>query len=76
MESTRSTSPPKSACPGVSMMLIFTPFHTIAAFLENMVIPRSRSKSFESMMRSVCATPAFIFVCDCFKSASTKVVLP
>ena len=46
--STRSTSPPKSECPGVSMMFIFTPFQFIETFFERMVIPRSRSKSLES----------------------------
>jgi hypothetical protein len=48
----RSTSPPKSACPGVSTMLIFTSFHVTAVFLARMVIPRSFSSGFESMTRS------------------------
>ena len=52
MFSTRSTSPPKSAWPGVSMMLIFFVLYRIAVFLARMVMPRSRSKSLLSMMRS------------------------
>ena len=50
--STRSTSPPKSAWPGVSMMLIFVSLYTTAVFLERIVIPRSLSISLESMTRS------------------------
>ncbi len=73
--STRSTSPPKSACPGVSIMLILTPLYMTAVFLERMVMPRSRSISLESMTRSATSwfsrkTPL------CFKSSSTSVVLP
>ena len=48
----RSTSPPKSACPGVSTMLILTPFQRTAVFLARMVMPRSRSSGLESMTRS------------------------
>ena len=48
MFSTRSTSPPKSACPGVSIMLIFVPFQLMLTFFERIVIPRSRSKSLAS----------------------------
>ena len=48
MFKTRSTSPPKSECPGVSMMLIFTPFQLILTFFERIVMPRSRSKSLAS----------------------------
>jgi hypothetical protein len=48
----RSTSPPKSAWPGVSTMLIRVPFQTTLVHLARMVIPRSRSRSFESMARS------------------------
>ena len=43
--STRSTSPPKSECPGVSIILIFVPFQFIETFFERIVIPRSRSRS-------------------------------
>ncbi len=49
---TRSTSPPKSACPGVSMILIFVFLYITAVFFDNMVMPRSRSMSLESMTRS------------------------
>ena len=52
MFSTRSTSPPKSACPGVSMMLIFVPLYSIATFLARIVIPRSRSRSLLSKINS------------------------
>ncbi len=48
----RSTSPPKSAWPGVSTMLIFTSPYWMAVFLARMVMPRSRSRSPESMTRS------------------------
>ena len=37
----RSTSPPKSAWPGVSTTLIFVSFHRIEVFFARMVIPRS-----------------------------------
>ena len=49
--SPRSTSPPKSACPGVSMMLILTPPWWTAVFLARIVMPFSRSRSSESMTR-------------------------
>eukprot|EP00966_Prymnesium_polylepis_P089113 2062690-Prymnesium_polylepis.1 len=55
---TRSTSPPKSACPGVSTMLILMPPYVTAAFLARIVMPRSRSWSFESMIRSSCGRAA------------------
>src|SRR5881296_2118968 len=42
MLSTRSTSPPKSACPGVSMMLIVTSPCRIDVFLARMVMRFSR----------------------------------
>ena len=48
----RSTSPPKSAWPGVSTILIRTPCHSTDAHLERMVMPRSRSSSLESITRS------------------------
>ena len=72
---TRSTSPPKSACPGVSTMLIFTPSCMTEVFLDKIVIPRSRSISPESMTRSA----TFSFERKtwlCLSIASTKVVLP
>ena len=73
--STRSTSPPKSAWPGVSMILIFTPLYETAVFFERIVIPRSRSMSFESMTRSS-TTWLSRNVPLCFSSSSTNVVLP
>ncbi len=49
----RSTSPPKSAWPGVSTTFIFTPPQRTAVFLARMVMPFSRSRSPESRTRSV-----------------------
>src|ERR1700722_2257935 len=75
IDSTRSTSPPKSACPGVSTMLMRVPPYSMAQFLARMVMPRSRSMSSESMTRSPtfsCAAK----VPDCFRRQSTRVVLP
>jgi len=67
--------PAKSAWPGVSTILIFTPFQRTEQFLAAMVIPRSRSRSMESITRSSMAwlsrnTP------DCRNMTSTRVVLP
>ncbi len=72
---TRSTSPPKSEWPGVSTMLILTPFHTSDMFLEMMVMPRSRSRSPESRMQS----PIWSILRNslhCRIIASTSVVFP
>ena len=52
IDSTRSTSPPKSAWPGVSTMLMCVPFHSTAQFLARMVMPRSFSRSLLSITRS------------------------
>ena len=52
MLSTRSTSPPKSAWPGVSTILILISLYITAVFLDKMVIPRSRSSALESITRS------------------------
>ncbi len=71
----RSTSPPKSAWPGVSTMLTRTPFHTTEVALARMVMPRSRSRSLESITRS--ATRWFSRNApDCCSRRSTSVVLP
>ena len=53
MVSPRSTSPPKSACPGVSTMFIFTPPKRTEVFFARIVMPFSRSRSPESRTRSV-----------------------
>ena len=45
----RSTSAPKSAWPGVSTMLMWVPCHSTDVHLARMVIPRSCSRSFESI---------------------------
>src|SRR4051812_45869208 len=82
MDRPRSTSPPKSACPGVSMMLKVTPpsgapsaFHRTAVFLARLVMPFSRSRSFESIARSsTCWWAPNEPVCQ--SMASTRVVLP
>ena len=71
----RSTSPPKSACPGVSTIFIRVPFHSTLVALARIVIPRSRSRSFESIARSRTAWLS-LNAPDCFRSSSTKVVLP
>ena len=73
--SPRSTSPPKSAWPGVSTMLIFTSPYGTAVFFARIVMPFSRSRSIESMTRSLTSwfsrnAP------DCQSIASTSVVLP
>ena len=71
----RSTSPPKSAWPGVSTMLTRMSFHTTEVALARMVMPRSRSRSLESITRS--ATRWFSRKApDCCSSRSTSVVLP
>src|SRR5258708_1632537 len=75
IDRTRSTSPPKSAWPGVSTMLMRVPPLWMAKFFGRMVIPRSRSMSLESITRSA------IFsweakVPDCLSRQSTRVVLP
>src|SRR3954453_19395106 len=73
--SPRSTSPPKSAWPGVSMMLSLVSPYWTAVFLARIVIPRSRSWSIESMTRSVSAAPSRNAP-DWRSMASTSVVLP
>src|SRR5579862_5554313 len=75
----RSTSPPKSAWPGVSMMLMrvspASPCQSTEVHLARMVMPRSRSWSLESMARSACASLARNAP-DWASSWSTSVVLP
>ena len=72
---TRSTSPPKSACPGVSRMLIWYLPYLTAVFFDKMVIPRSRSIALVSIARSSmekCSGK----VSDCLSISLTRVVLP
>src|ERR671915_814186 len=71
----RSTSPPKSAWPGVSTRLSLTSPYRTAAFLARIVMPRSRSWSIESRMRSVSSSWA-ANTPDWRSMASTSVVLP
>ena len=71
----RSTSPPKSACPGVSTILIWVPCQLTDVHFDKMVIPLSRSKS----LLSITQVSTFWLsrkVPLCFKSPSTIVVLP
>src|SRR5688572_4308841 len=81
IDSTRSTSPPKSAWPGVSTMLmrqvspVFGLVQRIAVFFERIVMPRSFSRSLLSMTRSGTTARSFS-VPDCLSSWSTRVVLP
>src|SRR6476619_351045 len=82
MDRPRSTSPPKSAWPGVSMMLMTigpsvaaAPVYRIAVFFARIVMPFSRSRSPESIARSStcwCSPNAP----DCQSILSTRVVLP
>ena len=52
MDRMRSTSPPKSAWPGVSTMLMRVPCQTTEVHFARIVMPRSRSRSFQSSARS------------------------
>jgi hypothetical protein len=49
MDKARSTSPPKSACPGVSTMLMCVPSQLTAQFLARIVMPRSFSMALLSI---------------------------
>ena len=70
-----STSPPKSACPGVSRILILTPLYSRAVVLAKIVIPRSFSRALESI--DTLLTSSFsLNIPEVFKISSTKVVLP
>ena len=81
MDRMRSTSPPKSAWPGVSTMLMRydSPppggVQSTAVFLAVMVMPRSRSRSWLSMT-SVPWSSWAAKVPDWRSSWSTSVVLP
>ena len=75
MDKIRSTSPPKSAWPGVSTILIRIPCQSTEVAFAKIVMPRSRSRSLLSMARSVVAWFSR-YVPDCFNNSSTKVVLP
>src|SRR4029078_8894860 len=71
----RSTSPPKSAWPGVSTMLMRVSFQTTEAAFDKIVMPRSRSRSFESITRSATRWLSRKAP-DCCRRRSTSVVLP
>jgi hypothetical protein len=71
----RSTSPPKSAWPGVSTMLILCSPHRMDVFFDRIVMPRSRSSGLESITRS--STTWFSRNAPAWRSIwSTSVVLP
>src|SRR5262245_16866883 len=72
---TRSTSPPKSAWPGVSIRLTLVAPSLKAMFLARMVMPRWRSSSLESRMHSWASSDARNSP-DCLRIWSTSVVLP
>ena len=75
MDKIRSTSPPKSAWPGVSTMLIWVPCQLTEVHFDKMVMPLSRSRS----LLSITQVSTFWLsrkVPLCFKSPSTIVVLP
>ena len=75
IDSARSTSPPKSAWPGVSTMLMCVSRQVTAQFLARMVMPRSRSMSLLSITRS--AIFSFSRKVPLWRSSwSTSVVLP
>jgi hypothetical protein len=78
MDNPRSTSPPKSACPGVSTTLMVTGPSGVdrvtAVFLAKIVMPFSRSRSPESRTRSTSVRP--VTAPDWRSMASTSVVLP
>mmetsp|Transcript_17598 Transcript_17598/g.30788 ORF Transcript_17598/g.30788 Transcript_17598/m.30788 type:complete len:256 (+) Transcript_17598:682-1449(+) len=76
MLSTRSTSPPKSACPGVSTMFTLIPSYSSAAFFAKIVMPRSRSWSLLSITRSSLPMRLELNVLADSSIASTSVVLP
>src|SRR5271155_541882 len=71
----RSTSPPKSAWPGVSTMFSLTPRWWTDVFLARIVMPFSRSRSIESSTRVLTSWPTRKAP-DCHSIASTSVVLP
>ena len=75
IDKARSTSPPKSACPGVSTILMWVPSQLTAQFLARIVMPRSFSMALLSI------TVSTTFSCsakvpDWRSSWSTMVVLP
>ena len=72
---TRSTSPPKSACPGVSIIFIFVSLYLTEVFLERIVIPLSLSISPESITLSL-TTWLSLKTPDCLSKESTIVVFP
>ena len=70
-----STSPPKSACPGVSTIFMCTPCQRNPVFFDRIVIPLSRSNSLLSMTlaSSFSVLPR---VPESLSNLSTSVVFP
>ena len=75
MLNTLSTSPPKSACPGVSIILIRVFFHKTEVGFAKIVIPLSFSKSPESITRSEISLLS-LNIPACIIIESMSVVLP
>jgi len=75
MDSARSTSAPKSACPGVSRIFTLIPSSTTEQFLAEMVMPLSFSRSMESITLSSISLPT-LNTPLCLNMASTSVVFP
>ena len=71
VEAHRSTSPPKSACPGVSTAFRVMPAWLNDVYLEDIVIPRSLSITLLSMKRS-----SEDAIPQCASRRSINVVLP
>ena len=71
-----STSPPKSACPGVSTILMRKSFQLSDVFFARIVIPLSCSIALLSITRVSSAFFLESSVPVCFSSSSSSVVLP
>ena len=76
IRSTRSTSLPKSACPGVSTILMVWSLYLTEVHLAKMVIPRSRSKGLESKTVSWASSSLTVNCPASLSKESTTVVLP
>ena len=69
--STRSTSPPKSACPGVSTTFTVCPLNDSDVYFDEIVMPLSFSRALLSITLSSENAAPF-----CDRILSTRVVLP
>ena len=75
IDSPRSTSPPKSAWPGVSTMLMTSPSWWTAVFLARMVMPSFHSQ-ITRVHHPIGDVRSGAERADCHSMASTRVVLP